>query len=199
MRAFTLIEMMVTVSLIAIISAFTVINLNFQRQERQVEQVTRELYGTLLYARNLAVSGKVFKDQSLDGVADVPNGYGLFILLLDSDFDSFEYFIYGDSSYLGGNYGVFDWVAEEIMDSSQVDIFNGGIKLNFDIDGTVVTAQGSEINYFFSTPRGESSFYLNFAEQFAETITLTVSSVKDPLIQKSIVFKPKTGQIYVVD
>src|SRR3990167_6236811 len=84
MRAFTLIEMMVTVSLIAIITTFTVVNLNFERPERIVEQATREIYGTLLYARNLAISGKVFKDQSdpPDGVKDVPNGYGVLVSLL---------------------------------------------------------------------------------------------------------------------
>ncbi len=191
-RAFTLIEMLITVSIIAIITTFTVVNLNFERPERRVEQVTRELYGTLLYARDLSIAGKIFKDQNGDGIPDVPNGYGVSITRAGS---FAQYLMYGDSVHFS-QYGMFDWVNEEL---SSLIVWETDIIIDINFGAGIVNSPSWNAQYFFPTPSGDPLFFLDYIQRNVEIVILTVSYKNNLSINESIIMNVKTGQIYVVE
>src|SRR3990167_9019659 len=89
-KGFTIIELLVVIGIIAIFATYTALNLTGDRPKRVVEAEAEKFYSNLLYVRNIAVSGSVFKDEDGDGKEDVPNGYGLHMV------DSFNYLVYGD-------------------------------------------------------------------------------------------------------
>lgn len=206
-RAFTLIEMMVTVSIIAIITTFTVVNLGFQRPERRVEQVTRELYGALSYARNLAVTGKVFKDEDGDGKPDVPNGYGmLFRVVLTGSNLVLSTTIYGDL-YTSGVSKKYD-IGETFGIPNNLEIKLSDFSISLYLDGIFARSliPTGPLTFpqttFFSTQRGDITYY-NVANDVSllvppvAEIGIELASTKNLSVKKRVVINRVTGQIYV--
>ncbi len=190
--AFTIIEMLITISIIAITSTFVVMNLNFQRDDRQVEQAAREFYSALQYARNLAISGKVFKDETGDSVPDVPNGYGVYI-------DSTVYGLYGDL-YASGTQEKYDVGAEELGTAENIDSSKLYISLYVDNNpiGQLLLLQ----SVFFATPRGDITYYdflldVSLYDPPISEIGIEFSSKKDISVKDRVVINRVTGQIYI--
>lgn len=198
-RAFTLIEMLVTVSIIAIMTTFTVVNLGFQRNDRTVQKTAREFYGALQYARNLAVSGKVFKDENGDGALDVPNGYGIFFVLLLSGSEFFyKEQLYGDL-YAGTTPKRYDSGTEEF---GAGEILDQDISISLYFDNVLIGALGLPQTIFFATPRGDITYYDGISDvslmvPTVQEIGIEFASIKDPSVKDRVIINSVTGQMYV--
>ncbi|MEK9165662.1 MAG: prepilin-type N-terminal cleavage/methylation domain-containing protein, partial [Patescibacteria group bacterium] len=94
LTGFTLVEILVSIGIMAIIFTIAALNLNARKPGVLVENAAREFLSQLLFAKNLALTGAVFKDEDdpLDGQLDVPFGYGLHFF---NDVGN-KYFIFGD-------------------------------------------------------------------------------------------------------
>ncbi len=189
-RAFTIIEMLITISIIAITATFAVINLNFQKDDRQVEQAARGFYSALQYARNLAISGKVFKDETGDGVLDVPNGYGVYL-----DFALSGYRLYGDL-YASSSQKQYDVGTEELGTVENIDSSKINTALYFDSNPAIPL--GLPQTVFFATPGGDITYYNNATEVTAVSeIGFEFASNSDPTVKDRVVINRATGQIYI--
>lgn len=200
MRAFTLIEMLVTVSIIAIMTTFTVVNLGFQRENRKVQQVTREFYGAVSYARNLTVTGKTFKDEDGDGKPDVPNGYGVHFSVIMSGGDFFyRQQIYGDL-YTSASSKQYDAGSEEFGAGETLNVTDFLVSLYF--DGISAGPLGLPQTIFFTTPRGEITYYQNLTDVSLLVPPITevgfeFASKKNPSVKKRVIINRVSNQIYV--
>lgn len=176
-RGFTLVEMLVVIGIIAIFSTFTVINLNFQRTDRIIEKETGELYSSFFYARNLTISGKIFKNGS------VPNGYGVHL-------ESGKYGIFGDANAtraydLNESIGL-DHIVDSSIGITAVDQNGVAIALPLDI--------------FFETPAGQGYFIdsVSAAENATDSIKIEIKLLSDSSQKQLISINKRAGQIYVI-
>ena len=192
MRAFTLIEMLVTVSIIAIITTYTVINLSFQRDDRQVEQAAREFYSNLSYMRNFAVSGKIFPISN-----SVPNGYGVYFKLFSLNPDTYSYLLHADT--FGNPHIVF--VPEYV---GSYHFLSTTVKITLRDPDTGLFPIGADSNWLnqiilFNVPDGKISYWRfgQPTELTFNSLEIIFSSNKDPSVKMSVVINKKTGQMYV--
>ena len=185
-RAFTLVEMLVTVSIIAIFSTITVMNLNFQRTDRVIEKVTGELYSSLLYARNLSVSGKIFKN----GI--VPNGYGVY--LNNSDYKMFADANTGPLPHPR----VYDAPDEDTGVAYTITSETPALLIEaVNQDGTAV---GLPMDIFFEVPNGEIYFMDPISGNVYSYASIEIRVEKYGFVsqRKSIYLNKRTGQMYVI-
>lgn len=194
--AFTIIEMLITISIIAITATFAVMNLNFQRDDLLVEQAAREFYSGLQYARNLAISGKVFKDETGDGVPDVPNGNGVYFALVASFPDYFYFHVLYADLYGGATSKQYDQGTEAFGESHRLNTSDILISLYF--DGNTGIPFGLPQTIFFATPNGDITYYdYNTEVSTVTEIGIEFASAKDPSVKKRVVINRVTGQIYI--
>lgn len=189
LTGFTLVEMLVSIGIMAIIFTIAALNLNARKPGVLVENAAREFLSQLQFAKNLALTGAVFRDEDDpdDGQLDVPFGYGLHFF---NDAGSNQYFIFGDL------YGP-DSAGNKKYDSEDEHADWG----DFTIDSKVnieITYDESPAVYpvdvFFETLNGYIYYFYN---EGANKIQAKFSYTDDPIIAQTVIILKNTNQIYL--
>ena len=196
---FTLIELMVVILILFISFTLTVVTLRGDRARRRLTSSVREFYSQLIYARNLATSGKVFKDELDadgipnavgDGLVDVPNGYGLRVYSSSggggTEFD--RHFIFGDL-YINPDLMEYDIVNMEERFTNNIAIEP---RLRVDVGGITLP-----LDIFFETEWGTISFADASGPLSGATLTFVFTDRNDAALRQEVIINKDTSQIYV--
>ena len=166
---FTLIEILVVVSVIAIISTYLIVNWRKNEKRYQVQFAAQELVQNLRKAQDMALSGKKYP-----GETTVPSAYGIYFNLSTKN----SYLIFGDkngnNTYQGG-----DILVETILLETGIEIYS---------------LPASTLNTVFSIPDG---FAIITPSAASATIVIRKSGYSCPSkFCKSIIIK-NTGEISI--
>lgn len=195
LTGFTLVEILVTIGIMTILFTIAALNLNAHKPQVMVENAAREFLSQLAFAKNLALTGAVFKDEDNpeNGQLDVPFGYGLHLYeqpLNDS------YFIFGDlyDSDSGGN-KIYDGLDEKTNWGHF--IVADKVNIEFTSDGPAVVYP---FDIFFETLNGRIYYYYDDGPQDGvNEIQVKFSYVNDPSIKQTIIINKNTNQIYLLE
>lgn len=190
--------MIVTVILL-ITFTYTMVTFRAEKRERRVEAAAREFYSTLLYARNLATTGKVWQDElndqgipavGGDGEVDVPNGYGLRLYSASGSggAEFTRYFVFGDL-YSNSQAKVYDHnVLEERL----------AVDVSFDAGVLAESAVGAQpLDIFFETEWGTITFSDVNDELTGATLTVNFTDRQNANTRQSVIINRLTNKIYV--
>jgi len=206
MKGFTLIEILVTMVIMAILSTIVALNVNNDKPKVVVEKASQELYSNLLLARNLAFSGAVFQDQLEDDQLEVPYGYGIH---LDQQAGEYQYFIFGDlyspfDSTTGNMHYDSTGVASAsgVMLSEQgnwpVQVLDQKITLavqNIDNPANPVDLS-LPLDIFFQNPNGETHYYQDSTQDSFNALRLNFG-YEDQTVSWDLVIDADSKQIYL--
>jgi len=197
MKSFTLVEILVTISIMVVISTIVVLNINHYQPKTKVDSAAQEFYSQLLYARNLAVSGTVFKDQLGDG-KEVPNGYGVYF-----ESAAIGYWIFGDLyDPPDGNEG--DKKYDDLSEKTNL----GDVAIDDKIGVELIDEDPNKtiefpLHIFFETPNGKMYYYNHYdtGENYDvfDTIQVKFFYKDDAAVNQTVVVKRTFNQIYIAE
>lgn len=191
--AFTLVEILVTIGIMTIIFTIATFNLNTRKPKVMVENAAREFLSQLQFAKNLALTGVVFKDEDVDGQLDVPFGYGLHFF---KEGGQDQYFIFGDlyDSDAGGN-KIYDGLDEKTNWGDVVVDDKINVEITSDVPDVIYP-----FDIFFETLNGRVYYYYDSAEQDdADQIQAQFSYIDDLNIKQTVIINKNNSQIYLLE
>ncbi|MFH1713220.1 MAG: type II secretion system protein [Candidatus Jacksonbacteria bacterium] len=200
---FTLVEILVTIGIMTILFTIVAINLNARKPQVLVENAAREFLSQLTFAKNLALTGAVFKeeDDPPDDQLDVPFGYGVHFFYIFWEEDKNRYFIFGDL-YGASPFG--NKIYEDGEETNWGDfIVDNKVNVEFTSDGPDIAQY--PIGIFFETLNGRIYYYYDAVpldgaieiQDGAIEIQVKFSYADDPGINQTVIINKNTNQIYL--
>jgi hypothetical protein len=166
-----------------------------------VDSAAQEFHSQLLYARNLALSGAVFKDQLGDG-PEVPNGYGVYFESADVG-----YWIFGDLYDPDQGNKKYDAAGVGTL-SEKTNL--GDVAIDDKIVVDLIDEDPNKtikfpLHIFFETPNGKMYYYNYYdspsgggeGEDIFDTIKVKFFYKNNTAINQTVVIERTTNQIYI--
>lgn len=167
-KGFTVVEMLVSISILVIITSFSVVNFNTWKKNEDLRQSIRELADNIRSAQTKSLSGEMF-----DG--DLPNGYGIYF----SNASSSSYILFADLD----NDSIYDYIDGELIDTYY-------LADNVSIS-KLTPIYSDELTIIFKTPNAKIYINKNISADSAE-IELTHSNTAN---SKIVEIRRITGRI----
>lgn len=190
---FTLVEMLVSIGIMIIIFTIAALNLNARKPEVLVENAAREFLSQLTFAKNLALTGAVFKDEDGDAQFDVPFGYGLHFF---QDSGQNQHFIFGDL-YGANPVGDKKYNGDEEKTNWGDFVVDDKVAVEIRADGVAIDETAYPLDIFFETFNGQIYYYDANGENGAVEIQTEFSYSDDSTINQTVIINKNTNQIYL--
>lgn len=170
-KGFSTAELLVAISILAIITSFSIINFNVWKRNEDLRQSARELGNNIRGAQTKSLSGEMFKGDS-------PSGYGIYF----SNANSSSYILFADL--------VNDLTYKE-SDGELIDIYNliGDVSIS---DLIPISADG-KLTIIFKSPNAKIYINQNILNDSAQ-IELTHNVTNN---KKTVEIRRITGRINI--